>query len=38
VHAMTPYRWNAPAEGVERLRAAGAVEATVDFVATVLEP
>ena len=34
VWAMTPYRWNAPAEGVERLRAASEVPVTVDFVAT----
>jgi len=34
VWAMTPYRWNAPSEGVERLRAATSVALTVDFVAT----
>ena len=34
VWAMTPYRWNAPSEGVERLRAATTVALTVDFVAT----
>jgi 23S rRNA (guanine745-N1)-methyltransferase len=34
VWAMTPYRWNAPAEGVERLQAAAEVAVTVDFVAT----
>lgn len=34
--AMTPYRWNAPAEGVERLRAATDVAVTIDFVATTL--
>ncbi len=32
--AMTPYRWNAPAEGVERLRAATSLPLTVDFIAT----
>jgi len=31
---MTPYRWNAPAEGLERMRAAAEVAVTVDFVAT----
>lgn len=36
VWAMTPYRWNAPADGVERLRAATEVAVTVDFVATTL--
>ncbi len=36
VWAMTPYRWNAPAEGLERLRAAPEVAVTVDFVATTL--
>lgn len=36
VWAMTPYRWNAPAEGVERLWAAPEVPVTVDFVATTL--
>ena len=36
VWAMTPYRWNAPTEGVERLRAAPQVELTVDFVASTL--
>ena len=34
VWAMTPYRWNAPIDGVERLRAATTVALTVDFVAT----
>jgi len=34
VWAMTPYRWNAPAEGVERLRATRQVPLTVDFFAT----
>ncbi len=34
--AMTPYRWNAPAEGVERLRTATTVPVTVDFVVTTL--
>lgn len=34
VWAMTPYRWNAPSEGVERLRAATTVALTVDFIAT----
>jgi len=34
VWAMTPYRWNAPSDGVERLRAATTVALTVDFVAT----
>lgn len=34
VWAMTPYRWNAPSEGVERLRAAVSVPVTVDFVVT----
>jgi len=32
--AMTPYRWNAPADGVERLRAVTEVPVTVDFVVT----
>lgn len=32
--AMTPYRWNAPAEGVERLAEVESLEVTVDFVAT----
>ena len=36
VWAMTPYRWNAPAEGVARLRAAAAVPVTVDFLVTTL--
>ena len=36
VWAMTPYRWNAPAEGVERLRAAATVRLTVDFVVSTL--
>jgi len=36
VWAMTPYRWNAPAEGLERMRAATEVPVTVDFVATTL--
>ncbi len=36
VWAMTPYRWNAPSEGVSRLRAATTVPVTVDFVATTL--
>lgn len=36
VWAMTPYRWNAPAEGVDRLRAATDVALTIDFVATTL--
>jgi len=36
VWAMTPYRWNAPAEGLERLRAATEVPVTVDFVVTTL--
>jgi len=36
VWAMTPYRWNAPADGLERLRAATEVSVTVDFVATIL--
>jgi len=36
VWAMTPYRWNAPAEGLERMRAAAEVPVTVDFVATTL--
>lgn len=36
VWAMTPYRWNAPTEGVARLRAATEVPVTVDFVATTL--
>jgi 23S rRNA (guanine745-N1)-methyltransferase len=36
VWAMTPYRWNAPADGVDRLRAATEVVVTVDFVATTL--
>jgi len=36
VWAMTPYRWNAPAEGIARLRAAGGIPVTVDFVATTL--
>ena len=36
VWAMTPYRWNAPAEGVERLRATPAVPLTIDFVVTTL--
>lgn len=34
--AMTPYRWNAPAEGLQRLRAATEVRLTVDFVATTM--
>lgn len=34
--AMTPYRWNAPAQGLERMRAAAEVTVTVDFVATTL--
>ncbi|CAA9258003.1 MAG: hypothetical protein AVDCRST_MAG76-2712 [uncultured Acidimicrobiales bacterium] len=34
--AMTPYRWNAPADGVDRLRAATTVALTVDFVVTTL--
>ncbi len=34
--AMTPYRWNAPLEGVERLRAATEVPVTVDFVLSTL--
>ena len=34
VWAMTPYRWNAPADGLERLRAATEVPVTVDFVVT----
>ncbi|MEO5679108.1 MAG: methyltransferase domain-containing protein [Acidimicrobiales bacterium] len=34
IWAMTPYRWNAPSEGVERLRAATTVALTVDFIAT----
>lgn len=36
VWAMTPYRWNAPEEGLARLRSAGEVHVTVDFVATTL--
>ena len=36
VWAMTPYRWNAPSEGLDRLRAATEVAVTVDFVATTL--
>jgi len=36
VWAMTPYRWNAPAEGLARLHAAAEVPVTVDFVATTL--
>ncbi|MEJ7765235.1 MAG: methyltransferase domain-containing protein [Acidimicrobiales bacterium] len=32
--AMTPYRWNAPADGVERLRAVTEVPVMVDFVVT----
>jgi len=31
---MTPYRWNAPTEGVERLRTTPQVRVTVDFTAT----
>ena len=34
VWAMTPYRWNAPSEGVERLLAATSLPLTVDFIAT----
>lgn len=34
VWAMTPYRWNAPVEGVERLRAAATVPLTLDLVVT----
>ena len=34
VWAMTPYRWNAPAEGLERLRAVTSVRLSVDFVVT----
>ncbi len=36
VWGMTPYRWNAPAEGVEQLEALDRLDLTVDFVATVL--
>jgi 23S rRNA (guanine745-N1)-methyltransferase len=36
VWGMTPYRWNAPAEGVERLRRLDRLEVTVSFVVTTL--
>jgi 23S rRNA (guanine745-N1)-methyltransferase len=36
VWGMTPYRWNAPEEGVERLRALDELAVTVSFVVTTL--
>jgi 23S rRNA (guanine745-N1)-methyltransferase len=37
VWGMTPYRWNAPAEGVERLRVLDRLEVTMSFVVSVLD-
>ncbi|MGJ6981448.1 putative RNA methyltransferase [Aestuariimicrobium soli] len=36
VWGMTPYRWNAPADGVERIQALPGLEITVHFVGTLL--
>ncbi|CAI9407680.1 putative RNA methyltransferase [Aestuariimicrobium sp. T2.26MG-19.2B] len=38
VWGMTPYRWNAPEEGVERISALDRLEITVHFVGTLVQP